>query len=268
MEKLSFSLMQLIQEEQQQGERFIFPNRASFNSLGDRFNITIEETYYEIVVEKSDDFIWFSFDFNRADPRDESLTNITNGNKRPNNRSDEEVELIHQVFFLYHYSKQVLYTSNSKKKSLIEKVLKERLQKNFFAKALYKNFNEFVGVLKQCSKVSFTHSANIFSRDNKKRQALVDLTGTNAPENFTIEAKYSKHRIENFLRDLHLEKQNNELDALMICGIDESDFTITYNSDSFSKKVDIECEKDANGKFICANVKDSLIANITTNERN
>ncbi len=130
-----------------------------------------------------------------------------------------------------------------KKQSLISKVLKEKLQKDFIVKRLYKDINGFLSVLKSCSSISFTYSSNIFSRDSKKRQALIDLTGTDSPENFKIEAKYNKHLVKNFIMDLCGEKQNNELNSLIISGIDESDFAITYNADSFSKKIDLCCKK-------------------------
>ena len=43
MADLTFSMLQLLQEVQQEGARFIFPNKESFKLLPENFNITIDE---------------------------------------------------------------------------------------------------------------------------------------------------------------------------------------------------------------------------------
>ncbi len=261
MEKISFSLMQLIYESSITGERYISPDLEAFNDITEKFGYTLDDTYYEISIEKTEQYIWFNFDYNKPEPIDDNLTNIFTGDKTTNQRTNSYVELIHQVFFFYNFKDKILYVSNSKKKSLLQSVLKNKFQKDFVVKTYFKEFNEFINTLKSCSKISFTHSNNLFSSDDKRRQALIDLVGTDAPENFTIEAAYNSHKVKNFLRELFESKQNHALSGLLICGKDESDFEITYNVDSFIKKIEIDCQKDSNGKYISEIIKLNLISN-------
>ncbi len=99
--------------------------------------------------------------------------------------------------------------------------------------------------------------------DSKQKQALIDLTGTDAPERFEISAKYPKNKsfIE-FIKRLAQGKRENKINSLSICGIDESGFQSVYNVDSFQQKIKISCQKDANGKFAIDSVLDGLLKKI------
>ncbi len=124
MEKIAFHLMQLCEVTPKFGEQFVHPNPNIFNVMPESFNILINKFYYEVSVQKNEKYIWFDVNFGSPNPRDEELTNINNGNKKSNPRERIEAELLKQVFCLYHYSKQTLYLSNTKKKKLVEVILK------------------------------------------------------------------------------------------------------------------------------------------------
>ena len=116
--------------------------------------------------------------------------------------------------------------------------------------------------MKQCTEISFTHVNNLFSNDSVMKTALIDLTWTDAPDEFTISAKYNSKAIQNFIRKLNKEKKEHHIDALTICGFDNDNFQMVYNAETFLKRITIQCEKDENGRFVPENVREILLKGI------
>ncbi|MDR2064111.1 MAG: hypothetical protein LBP85_00130 [Prevotellaceae bacterium] len=52
MAEVPFSIMQLIEESKERGERFVTPTKESFGALEESFSFTRDKTYYEIAIEK------------------------------------------------------------------------------------------------------------------------------------------------------------------------------------------------------------------------
>ncbi|QKF82938.1 hypothetical protein [Halarcobacter ebronensis] len=260
MEKLAFNILQILEEKNSCGERYVSPDVDTFKNLDESFNIQIDNVYYEVIIELDSSYIWFSFDFGKTSPRDEKLTNILTGEKRDNEREPVEAELIQQFFCLYIYSTKSFFISNLKKKNVFQAVLKSKLNKNFCLKTIYKTQEEFINIINSIQKISFTHLTNIFSHDSKKRQALIDLTGTDAPENFTIEATYEKSKILGFVLDLLNSKDSYK--DLVITGLDESNFEVVFNNDTFNKKIEVKAIKNENGKYCSNQIKEGLLKEI------
>lgn len=260
MEKIHFNVLQIIEESKTVGERFVYPTAETFKILNTQFSILIDGIYYEVFVEKQSDFIWFSFDFGKPNPRDKHLTNISTGEKRDNDRELTEAELIQQFFCLYHYKKELLYISNIKKQNILKTLLEEKVKQNFSFKTIKKTKEEFISILAKINKITFTEARNLFNHDSKKRNALKDLTGVDSPKEFTIEASYEKSNdLVIFIEELFIEKNTNSLKDLIICGNDENDFEIIFNNDTFSKKIEVKNTKDENGKYISDEVKINLL---------
>lgn len=274
MTSIYFVAMQAIEEMTVAGNRFDVPAKETFAALESVFRINDGDFFYEIEVEKSDEYVFGSFDFGNPTPRDSSLTNINTGEKRENTRTDTEVELNNQFFFLYCFSNGLLYLSNSTKKKFLVRMFKEKLQKDIILKDIYKNVDDFLDKLQMCTQISFTHVNDLFSNDSVRKQALVDLTGTDAPQRFTLRAKYdvkkknSSGAIFNFIRTLSKEKESSKISDLVVSGIDDSGFSVVYNTDSFARKIQIDVDKDENGKFKRLEVRDKLLNKIQNNSNN
>ena len=263
MEKIHFNVLQIIEESKTVGERFVYPTIKTFKNLDTQFSILIDGVYYEVCIEKQEDFIWFSFDFGKPNPRDNHLTNISTGEKRDNDRELTEAELIQQFFCLYHYKNELLYISNIKKQNVLKILLQEKVKQKFSFKTIKKTKEQFISILAKINKITFTEARNLFSHDSKKRNALKDLTGVDSPKEFTIEASYEKSNdLVTFIYELFTEKDANSLKDLIICGSDENDFEIIFNNDTFSKKIEIKNTKDENGKYISDEVKINLLEEI------
>ncbi len=264
--EIVFSLMQLIEENEEVGERFTNPEIKTFSSLREKINFMDEDQFYEVSIEKNNDYIWFSFDYGKPAPIDEHLTNIYTTEKRLNQRNDDEAELVKQTFALYCYATKVLYLSNMNKKSLFERFLKRELKKDFIVKTFYKNAEEFKSLVQSIKKISFTEALNLFNHDSKKRQALIDLTGTDAPEKFSIEADYKgKGRCQaliDFMGQAFKEKSGGLLDSVVVQGCDDSAFEFVFNASSFTRKLTIACTRLENGKLATDSVRDCLVGKL------
>lgn len=263
MNKINFNKLQLIEESFDSTERFVAPTKDTFKAIESQFHLLIDDTYYEINTETTNDYIWFAFDYGKPNPIDDTLTNINTGRKKDNPRNIDEAELLHQLFAFYDFSNQLLYLSSLHKTSLFELMLAEQLQIKVSVKKVYKSADEFIKVLKQVDEISFTEIADLFNHDSKKRQALIDLTGTDAPDRFTLMAKYSKNRdIVGFIKELMSSKQDHYLKELVIKGVDNDDFEFVFNVDSFIQKIIIPINKDENGKFDPIDVKSILVSRL------
>jgi len=263
MDKLSFNILQIVEESQVSGDRFIYPNKETFKDIEEDFHRLIEGTYYEVIADDNEDFIWFSFKFGKPNPRDNHVTHVKTGEKRTNQRDTEETELLYQFFCLYNYNTNYLYISNTNKKNILKKIIHEKTDKKYTFKSIKKTADEFMSILNKVDKITFTETKNLFSQDTKRRQALVDLTGTDAPDAFTIEAEYGEQStIKKFINRLLTEQTNHTLKDLIICGSDEDDFDVIFNNDTFTRKVDIECKKDESGKYSADEVRESLICEL------
>jgi hypothetical protein len=262
MAEIQFAVMQLIEESVNSGARFVSPTKNSFALLENEIQFNDNQTYFEISIEKTDDYIFFVFNFGNPTPRDNELTDVNTRVKRENSRTKTEAELNNQAFFFYYFQKNLLYLSNLHKKAAFEKMLKEKLNTNFKLKTIFKNIDDFINTLKACKQINFSHINDLFSNDSAKKQALVDLTGTDAPDTFTITARYNKHNIENFIRNLSQEKNNNKISSLIINGLDESGFGIVYNTENFQQKIKITATKNENEKFKTDEIRDNLLKEI------
>lgn len=267
MKKISFKLLQLIEEKTSRGEKFVRPSRDTFNDMESDFHIIIDDIFYEVNVEKNDSFIWFEFDYGQPNPIDNKLTNIKTGAKKENLRTLEEAELTNQLFALYDFEKELLYFSNLNKEKVFTNMLKEKLEKDFIIKRFYKQKEEFISILKEVDEISFTDAKNLFNQDTKRRQALIDLTGTNAPEKFTLSSHYSKaSQLKHFIRELFDSRTRNELNELVIKGTDDNNFEFIYNVETFIQKIIINVTRNDKGTFDSGKVKSKLIS-MLYNER-
>ena len=263
-ENIGFALMQLIEEPQQGAERFVNPDADSFKDIPDFFKILVDKAYYEVSVQKQIDYIWFYFKYGKPLPRDKNITNIKTGAKKKNPREEIETELLKQLFCLYHYPKNILYLSDSRKHKFFGSVLKEKIGRDFIVKKIFKTKDEFIELIKTVNEVCFTEARNLFNENSKERQALIDLTGTDAPDDFTITARYSKNNIKKFLMKLFeaKAKPNSALKDLIICGTDENNFSVIFNNDTFSQNIIINAAKNEDSVFDPESVKNALLTGI------
>jgi len=71
MNKIGFNIMQLFEEKTSSGERFFIPSADSFSQMETSFYVLMDNIYYDVNVEKEDNYIWFAFDYGNPGPIDD-----------------------------------------------------------------------------------------------------------------------------------------------------------------------------------------------------
>ena len=58
----------MIEKPTAKGKQFISPTKTSFFELATSFDFTEKDSFYEIKVEKEENYIWFEFDYGQPSP--------------------------------------------------------------------------------------------------------------------------------------------------------------------------------------------------------
>lgn len=255
MADIDFNLMQLIIDNKINVETYVNPCKQDFAGIQNDYQFVNDGTLYEVKVSVDDEYIWFAFDSGKPNPRDEYIYDTITFEKTTNPRQESQTELLDQFFALYYFANNTLYLSNSKKKTFLAAFLKEHIKLDTIIKNFYKTPDDFIKTIKSVGKISFTDAKNLFNQNSKERQALVDLTGTDAPETFCIEATYNNGIISDFIRRMTTNTDNK----ISICGIDEEGFECVYNKESFCQKIAVKIKKDDKSKFDNTLVLENLL---------
>lgn len=129
---------------------------------------------------------------------------------------------------------------------MLKEFFKDELKIDMHFKSYY-SLDKFMSVLKSVDTISFTCEKNLFSNDNKLLTAYEDLTGASSPTKFEIKTKYSTKKeisdITPFINKLFKEKDNSNLNRLIIKGVSEKNFNIVYNTDAITESLSINIEK-------------------------
>lgn len=259
IEKITFNLLKLLEVSSHPGERYVHPKKLSQNTQT-QFSLSYDKTYYEVHFECTNDYLWIAADFGKPIPRADQLIDVNTGSKKTNPRKDTEAELLKKFFFLYSFVKQTAYLSNSQKVNAVLEILQEKTRTTYKIQKIYKSPEDFISILKGVEEISFTHVSDLLSSDSE-RNSLKDLTGTDAPERFTITAKYYEKSLEKIIRFLTKKLGTHEHD-MIIQGLDEDHFPVVFNGGKFQQSIEIYYEKDADGRFVFESVKTKLLEKI------
>ena len=247
--KLSFSTFQLILESNSKPLVYNYPEEDSFAGIPKEFNH--RGSVFKICTELKEDYFWLVAEFGNPEPRREVLLDIKTYEEEKNERKTTQVELTNQSFLLYIFRSKLLYLSRSNHAQLMSKILSKESVDKFLIKRVYGNIHEFIAAIKTVNKIKFTGLNNLFSPNSKQYNALEILTGSSAPESFSLEATYSNkdNKMMNFMRFLDKSRSNFHIDKLVITGFDESNMEKIYNVDTFTSKIPIYCYKNSEGVY-------------------
>jgi len=262
--EITYTTLQLIVESNKSAIAYIEPQFKHFEGVPNCFSHSENGTYYKLKKYLTEDYFALVVEFGKPAPHRNTLVNVNTNEEEENKRTDEEAELSKQSFFMYHFESKRLYLSNSKQIKLFSNILTKNSDQEiqFFVKRLFRNFEDFISILKGVDKIRFSGFKNLFSQDSKEFKALEDLTGTSSPECFTLEASYNPMNLKLFLRRLKEAHSTNKIEELMICGVDENGFESVYNVETFSRQFKIKCNKNEEGIFENESMWGNLVAKI------
>ena len=262
---LNFKTFFLYFESEKKETRYYLPNLKDFNSLDKQYSFKKNQMYYRINTEKTESYIWIHIEYGSTMPRSDKIINILDDSEKDNKRNKDEVELTHQVFFLYFFQSNTLYLSDSRKQSMITDFFKEKLNISIFFKPYIKNLDEFVSMLDSINEISFTCEKDLFYGDNQTLTAFEDFTGYSAPDKLKIITSYKRRDIKNiftFLKKLNDEKERGHLNRLIMKGFTEDNVQLIYNLDAITENISIKIIKNEEGKYSPNFVKSELLKKI------
>lgn len=249
MDKLSFSTFQIIWESDTNVIRFNEVEKEAITKIPKEFEYREKDTFYKVYTELTDDYFWLVAEYGKPEPHRDKWVDVNTFKEEKNKRKTTQVELTNQSFLFYSFSSKLLYLSDSRHIKLMSRILSDKSENKFLIKRLLVDFKEFIKIIKSVNKIKFTGFNNLFNAESKEFKAIEDLTGSSAPESFTLEATYSKSKISQFLRGLNQSRLEHQIDKLVIAGLDESGLETIYNADTFTSQINISCSKNAEGVY-------------------
>lgn len=241
------------------------PEEKDFEKLKSKYSFERKGIYYRIDTSKTNSYIWIHIEYGNPMPRPKTIVNIRDDTEKDNQRSEDEVELSNQIFFLYSFKYNTLYVSDYRRIGMLKEFFKDELKIDIHFKSYY-SLDKFMSVLKSVDTISFTCEKNLFSNDNKLLTAYEDLTGASSPTKFEIKTQYSTKKeisdIIPFINQLFKEKDNSNLNRLIIKGVSENNFNIVYNTDAITESLSINIEKNEEGKYNSVSVRNELLKKV------
>ena len=221
---------------------------------------------YKIVRQPSDTGIFFSAEFGAPLPRREKIFNTEDHTERDNTRTENEAELREQFFVYFDLTSHIMYISNSQKKKIVKEFIKHIFNIEIELSFISRDIDEFISLLSECREISFTGIENLYTTDNDLRSSVINLAGLDAPDQFTIIAKYSGKQISPWIRKLHTFFTGQAITKLVVKGRDSEGFEAIFNSDHFQQKIAVHCAKNTESMYEYNQVYDKLMEKLYKNE--
>ncbi len=220
--------------------------------------------YHTITTELTDEYFWLYSNYGRQNPRPEHVVNTIDGSSHENLRSAEEIEPTSQLFVLYIFASGILYISDSDMKAFVSNLLKEKLGLNSaIIKHLFVDKDEFVRQLRTVDRIRFaSRERNLFSGVNSISSALRDNYHMEEPETFSICANYKAaitRSIKNTIDWLTHQQVEGNLQDLVIIGKDDQDIEQVFNSNAFTRRIEVFVTTNSQGLYDASEVKNKLI---------
>ena len=190
--------------------------------------------------------------------------NIIDGSSHENLRSVEEIEPTGQLFVLYVFASGILYISDSDKKAFVANLLKEKIGlRNAIIKHIFVDKDEFIRRLCTVDKIRFTsRERNLFSGINSITSALRDNYHMEEPETFSICANYKAaitNPIKRTIDWLASQQREGHLQDLVIIGKDDQNIEQVFNSNTFTRRIEVSVSTNSQGLYDATEVKSKLI---------
>lgn len=249
MATITFSIWRLIKENRNFGARWENFVKEDFPRKFDKSLESLKGINH-VRILNDENYIFFVVESGSLEPRDEYVIDKISKQRRKNPKKETEIELLRQLFAYYDFKTNLLYLSDVRNKKLFEEIMYEITGENFILKGIYEEKEKFLELLSNVEEIKFTTKNNIFSRNSKQRESLIDLVGTTEITDLTLDIKANSHRFNpvKLLNDLMKEENDCAISGLLIRGKDETGFEHLYNQQTFIKKIIIDAEKSA-GKF-------------------
>ena len=214
-------------------------------------NYSSNNTHYQIEKKNlNDDYFWLYARYGETLPRSDTVLNTESQKEESNPRNVNQAELNKQLFFLYCIKSSTLYLWNINKRSWVEKYLQARLNQKVVIKNFITDLDEFNRRIKIIKKIKFVAKSNLFTSAGSVMEILPnpeDLFGLGVPEKLLIQADFGNAKLTpSFIERLGKMvnwKDKCEADSLLCVGLDDKNFEMVFNAESFIQKINVDVKK-------------------------
>lgn len=249
---------------------FLYLNNNSINI--DSFkDVLLEGSYrntdgskveiYNLVYE--DNYLKINFGDGAIRPRNPKVFNFSIQEEEPNPRQKEQVEP-KETFALLDFNTSHLWISNSKKRNILARMLQHKFPKDRLVMKEVYDEEEFISTLKKLDSLKVSAVPNLFANTGILSESLTEeINGYDASVatlSFTYYNTLTTEYLLNKIRSLFAEK--NTLRSIVIAGRDENNLGMLFNTEGFSRKIDVDCTVDENEMFLPEDVFLKLINKI------
>lgn len=210
-----------------------------------------------------ENYLKVTFGDGSAMPRNPNVVDITTNETIPNPRQANQVEP-RETFGVIDFNTGYLWLSNSKKRSSILNFLRNRFRHDLIVcKDVYSE-EEFINVLRKLDNLKISVVPNLLSQSNSLTRALSEeINGYNS-STATLIFHYKntpigfdlRQKISNIFKNIHT------FNSIVVSGRDEKNLGMLFNSEGFSRKIEIKALVDENEMFLPDDVFSKVIKKI------
>ena len=263
METLTFSIYQLIINSEK-------PSVSIFSEFSDE-SFDYNGNKYILFGKLFDNrFFWIYAIYGKPLPYSDKIINTKTSQITENLRKKEDAELNYQIFSIYDSKRNDFYISKSKEKFL-EVFLKKKLSKDIKIKKQYISPDQFIKKIKSIDRINLTSKENLFSENSGLFEDVKDIFGLGQPEDFKIDISYKgqgkTESFKTFFNRFVEKRQNKEIDSLICIGKDDKDMELIFDIKSYTKKIQLDVEKNNSGLYNDIEVKNEVIKKIKLSDK-
>lgn len=216
-------------------------------------------------IDYEDNYLKMNFAEGSVGPRNPNVYNFDTHEEEPNPRQKNQVEP-RQTFAIIDFNSSFLWISNSKKRTAVIDLLKEKFKtSSIVVKEIYDE-KQFIQMLRSLDNIKISAVPNLFSNSGLLSQTLSEEINGYEASVATLSLSYNNRITNNYLIEKvkSIFEQKNSLKSIVIAGRDENNLGMLFNSEGFSRKIEIDAQVDEDEMFSSEDVYNMLIRKIKT----
>lgn len=216
-------------------------------------------------IDYEENYLKMNFGEGTVGPRNPSVYNFDTHEEEPNPRQKNQVEP-RQTFAIIDFNKSFLWISNSKKRNAFIDLIKDHFKtSSIVVKDIYDE-KQFIEMLKSLDNIKISAVPNLFSDSGILSQTLSEEINGYEASTATLSLGYNNRLTNNYLIEKvkSIFEQKNSLKSIVIAGRDENNLGMLFNTEGFSRKIDIDAQVDEDEMFSTEDVYIKLIRKIKT----
>jgi len=214
-------------------------------------------------LKYENNYLKINFGDGAMGPRNPKVFNFETHTEEENPRQKSQIEPRH-FFAIIDFDTSYLWISNSKKRNGLIELLKSYFKDSTLnAKDIYDE-EEFIKTLNRLDNLKISAVPNLLSETGILSKILseeingyeADSASLSLDYNHKLTTKYLIEKIRSIF------EQKNLLKGIVIAGRDQNNLGMLFNTDGFSRKIDVKAKVDEDEMFCTEDVFNQLITKI------